>query len=592
MSLSSPPPPPTRETWLPSRRIQRLAAACLILCALYPVLFIVLQTPRLLQNMPMWDEFETVLDFILHYRVAGSFIESLGTFFATANEHVMLTSRLVMVVFYKLTGEVNFVHLAIAGNAFILLGTLVLGHSVASKWFGLLTTAVACLLVFQMQNYENLFSSYASIDHFQIVLLTTTCLFLLSRGTGWQTAAAGIFAALAVFTLAHGIAVLVAGAWLLFVQKRRRTFRIWVGISAAIASVFLWRLGANQVGGASFHGLAGLRALIVYWLTMLGGIVSLGSTTTALCAGLVLVLGFGALLHFFRSRLDPFLCAIAVNTLLACALIAYGRFNLPGVPPLSSRYMVQSAIAWTAVAVLAAMTLPSGRRQITASAVLLVLAAILNVAASRTFMMEARQFSHRRTNAARYYDERGTFEGLRLPIFPKSRQADRILAAAADAGIFHVAPDRSDRVALPASLTIYPIIFHLDKAVVTANNVHLRGWMLTQHQVSTDLEPYLLLKAKEGGNRFLFRGLDDPRPDVMRAHPDRTDTGNSGFYCIIPRRSIPPGDYEIDVVLIGGRRALYNVTPNTVQMPADSGPVVPAAGSDSRRITWTGAGPT
>lgn len=531
------------------------------------MLYVALESRQLLQNMPMWDEFETVLAFILQYRAAGSFAESLGTLFATANEHVVLTSRLIMVIFYKITGEVNFVHLAIAGNAFALLATLVLGHAVASRWFGLLATAVACLLVFQMQNYENLFSSYASIDHFQIVLLTTTCLFLLSRGKTWQAVAAGFFAALAVFTLAHGVAVLVAGAWLLFAQQRRLAFRLWLGFSVAIAVVFLWRLGATYVGGPSFHGLAGLRALIVYWLTMLGGIVSLGNTTVAFYAGLALVLGFGALLAFRRSRLDLFLGAIALNSFLACALIAYGRVNLVNVPALSSRYMVQSAIAWTAVGVLLVMMLPSVRRQIAASAALLVLAGVLSIAASQVFMMEALQFSHRRTNAARYYDERGSFEGIRLPIFPKSQKADTIIADAHNAGIFHVSPDRSDRVRLPPNFTIYPIIFHLDKLVVTANNVHMRGWMLTADQVSTDLEPYLLLKAKNGDARYLYRGLDDPRPDVMRAHPERTDTDDCGFYCIIPRQTLPPGDYEIDVVLIGGRRSLYNVTPLAVQVP-------------------------
>lgn len=538
------------------------------------MLYVALKSRQLLQNMPMWDEFETVLAFILQYRAADSFGESLGTFFATANEHVMLTSRLLMVIFYTFAGDVNFVHLAIAGNVFALLAALVLGHSVTSRWFGLLATSVACLLIFQMQNYENLFSSYASIDHFQIVLLTTASLFLLSRPTTGHAIAGGLFAALAVFTLAHGVAVLVAGGWLLFAQHRRLAFRWWLGFAAAIVLVFLWRLGATSVSSPSFHGLAGLRALIVYWLTMLGGIVSLGNTAVAFWAGLALVLTFATLLACRRRRLDIVLSAVALNAILACALIAYGRVQHASVPPLSSRYMVQSAIAWTAVAVLLVMMLPSVRRQVVASAALLALAGVLSIAGSQVFMMEALQFSHRRTHAARYYDEHGSFEGLRLPIFPKAQNADRIIADARDADIFHVTPAHSDRVSLPSRFTIHPIVFHMDKLVVTANNVHMRGWMLTLDQLSTDLKPYLLLKAKNGDARYLYRGLDDPRPDVTRAHPNRTDTDHSGFYCLIPRQALPPGDYDIDVVLIGGRRSLYNVTPLAIQVPpAGSGRV-------------------
>ncbi len=557
---------PSEDTWHPSLKIRRLAAAGLILCTLCPVLFVALKSRQLLQNMPMWDEFETVLGFILHLRASDSVASEIGAFFTAANEHVMVTSRFITLVLYKLTGGVNFVVLAVAGNAFAFLAVLVLGHAVASRWLGLLATATASLLIFQLQNYENLFSSYASIDHFQIVLLSTSCLFLLTRGGGWRIVAGGFFAALAVFTLAHGVAVLAAGAYVLYLQKRRQAFKLWMVFSVVIVAVFLWRLGSASTAGPPFHGLAGLRAMTVYWLTTVGGIVSLGNATVAVWAGLVLVATLGALILYRRDRLDPFLAAVAINSILACLVIAYGRFNLLDVSPLSSRYMVQSAIAWTAAAVLAMPLLPSLRSRFVASATVLVLAMAICVISSNRFMKEARQFSHRRVAAARYYDEHGTFVGLRNPIFPKAGKADQIVAAARKAGIFRILPDVSPRAGRVPALTPYPIVFQFDLLKVSAASIHLRGWMLTREQVSTDLEPWLLLRNGEA--RYLYRGLADPRPDVARAFPDRTDTGNSGFYCIIPRAALPPGDYAIDVVLIGGRRSLSNATNQVLAVPA------------------------
>lgn len=558
--------PPSADAWHPSLRIRRLAAACLILCALCPVFFVALKSRQLLQNMPMWDEFETVLGFILHIHGSNSVASEISSFFAAANEHVMVTSRFITLVLYKLTGGVNFVVLAVAGNAFAFLAILLLGHAMLSRWLGLLATAMGSLLVFQLQNYENLFSSYASIDHFQIVLLSTACLFLLSRGGRGKAIAGGFFAALAVFTLAHGVAVLAAGAYVLHWQKRRPAFRLWVIFSVVLVALFLWRLGSAPTSGPPFHGLAGLRAMTLYWLTMLGGIVSLGNATAAVWAGLGLAIALGLLILRRRDRLDVFLTAVAINSILACLVIAYGRFNLLAVSPLSSRYMVQSAMAWTAVAVLVMPLLPSVRSRIAASTIALVLAVTISVADSISFMKEARQFSHRRVVAARYYDEHGTFAGIRNPIFPKSGKADQIVADASKAGIFHILADVSPRAGRIPALTPYPIIFQFDLIKVSASSVHVRGWMLTREQVSTDLEPWLLLR--NGDARYLYRGLADPRPDVVRAFPDRTDTGNSGFYCVVPREDLPPGTYAIDVVLMGGRRSLSNATNQVLVVPA------------------------
>jgi hypothetical protein len=60
---------------------------------------------NLLQNIPMWDEFDTVLKFLLDFRAADSLAGALREFFAMANEHCVLTSRLVFVLLYELTGK-------------------------------------------------------------------------------------------------------------------------------------------------------------------------------------------------------------------------------------------------------------------------------------------------------------------------------------------------------------------------------------------------------------------------------------------------------------------------------------------------------
>jgi hypothetical protein len=129
----------------------------------------------------MWDEFETVLQFLVRYRAADSLGEALKPFFAMANEHCMVTSRVIVVLLYEITGQANFIHLAIIGDLFIVGVVVLFALQQETLQARLVALAMVSLLVFQLQHHENLFSSYASIDHFLVVLLTTVTLVLSQR---------------------------------------------------------------------------------------------------------------------------------------------------------------------------------------------------------------------------------------------------------------------------------------------------------------------------------------------------------------------------------------------------------------------------
>ncbi|MBL9192600.1 MAG: DUF2029 domain-containing protein [Opitutaceae bacterium] len=566
LSMGEPLPPEPRVSAPPAAPTPPVLLWLLRLLVVMPLAGVTWVAANLLQNIPMWDEFDTVLKFLLDFRAADSLAGALQEFFAMANEHCVLTSRLVFVLLYELTGKANFVHLAIVGNLFMLatlvVGARGVGGSGGARW---LWVAVTTLLVFQLQHHENLFSSYASIDHFQVVLLTTSSLLLVVR-PGWRAQlGAGVLAALAVFTLAHGVAVLVAGGILLAVQRRWRPLIAWIVGAIVIVGAFSVLLSTAKLAMAVRWDGAGVQRLFAYWLTMLGGVPALGHPRWSLGAGAALVTVF-ALLSWRRCwSTQPFLSGLALTAVLGCAFIAYGRSSATDIPPVSSRYMVQSAMAWAAVGVLLVRQIPvvSGRRL--AGGVLAAAALAVSVAADLRFYAEAWEFTQRRIDAARQYDERATVDGMKRPIFPKGGVADKVLATAAREDLYHLPVQKSREVIMPEGLELYPIVFYLDKVAMGRNNLHVRGWMLTLREVSLDLQPHLQLV--QGDRSYLFRGSVERRPDVARAHPDRLDALRSGFYFVVPQQSLPPGTYNLRVVLIGHRRTYYNETKRTVEIP-------------------------
>lgn len=553
-TLSSPP------TSLPVSPVWRWVFRAAIVL---PVFWVVWRSTDLVRNIPMWDEFETVLRFLLEYRAAGSLAGTLREFFALANEHCVFTSRLAFVAVYHASGTANFVALAVVGNAF-LAAMVVLGRrGFGDRWMAGLWTALAVLLLAGAQHYENLFSSYASIDHFQIVLLTAASLIGLTRRTDCGLAVAAAFAGLAVFTLAHGLAVLAAGNLLLAMQRRWRHFVYWSVAALLITIAFALLLSTAQQAMAMRWTLRGLVGLGRYWLTMLGGVPAVGHTGLAPYLGALLVLGLPWVL--LRRRVweeAPFSAGLAVTAIIGCLLISYGRSEAAlTIPALSSRYMVQSGLAWLATAMIVVALAPGGARR-WAGGLLLLAGTGLNLASNATYHVAAWEFTQRRIDAARQYDAHGTIGGMKRPIFPKGEVGDRILATAAREGLYRMPVERSHEVLAPAALELHPIVFFIDKLEMAPANLHFRGWMITLQPQALDLEPHLALQA--GDQQYLFRGFTERRPDVAAANPGRPEAIRAGFYFVIPRDAVPPGQYNLRVVLIGHRRNYYNETKRTV----------------------------
>jgi hypothetical protein len=417
-----------------AHRLLRAVEYSFYALALAPVAFIAWQAVALLRNIPMWDEFETVLKFLVRYESMSSLRDAIGPLFALANEHCMVTSRLIVLALFELTGEANFIHLAVVGNLSVVGVVMLLVRHESNRLVRLLLGALTSLFIFQLQHHENFFSSYASIDHFLVVLLTTATLVWVVRGGVLALWGAGVMSVLAVFTLAHGTAVLAAAALVLALQQRWRHLAGWMAGSLIIAGLFAWRLSGAPLSLTPPLTLAGLEKMVVYWLSLLGGVPALGNQSLAMLFGVFLLVILGGLTWKASYRRDPLLWGVAVNAILAALLIAYGRAGSPDVSPLSSRYMVQSAMAWSATLIMLLKLLGSPWRILAWGAALVVVAGSANVAASVRYLPNAREFVQRRIDAARHYDLAQSLVGMRRPIYPQGREADAILAEAAKTG--------------------------------------------------------------------------------------------------------------------------------------------------------------
>ena len=524
---------------------------------LLPLLFVGWHAASFLCNAPFWDEFGTVLGFLTKYQQTDSWSGLLSLLTAQDNEHRILTSRLIFITIYQLTGGVNFIHLAILGNLFGMGAIAVIAWQQPDRPLRWLLAAMLSLLVFQMQHYENLFLSYASIDHFHVVLLCAGSLALLARGRRWTDAGALLVAGLAVFTLTHGLAVFPAGALLLVCQRRWRSLTLWGAGTLAIGAFFLWEFANLDRPLPALAGLAGWRTLGHFWLTLLGGVPALGSAVLGPVFGALALAAVAWLWHRGAFVRDPFLGALIACVLIAALVISYGRFGVEGVPPLSSRYMVQSAVLWAALGLLGLKTIGDPRFVVRRGLVLVPLLAGLSGAADLRFFREARFFVHKRIEATRYYDKHGTFKGAPYPVFPNPQLADQLLVMAQKSGIFQLQLRSTPQVHIAAETEECTLASNFDEITVGLTHVHLRGWLLPPSAQEAAFEPHLILRT--GTREFVFRGIRENRPDVARSF-QRPYAAGCGFYFVVPRNLLPKSKLQISLALVGRWRALVSAT--------------------------------
>ena len=323
-----------------------------LLLAAAPVVFIATQVLLTSRNVPFWDDYDSVLGFLLHVDSGATWSDFFQRLSRFDSGHRTVTSRLLFVGSYWLTGGVNFHFINAVGNLTLVgLCALLIARTTGTAERVRMGVVLA-LGLFHLQHYEPFLWGGASIDHFQILLLAGGSLAALTRPSRNAVAAATLLAVLATFTLAHGCVVWPVGAFVLAHQRRWRVLGFWGGFAAAALAVFLHGFTLNPAHVSSDFSAAGLARLVQFWLALLGGPLALGDRVHAPVLGLALLTLLGWLGARGAMTRQPFVMALALFAVGSLALIAFGRIGLAG-DHIQSRYLVVASLAWSLAVVLA-----------------------------------------------------------------------------------------------------------------------------------------------------------------------------------------------------------------------------------------------
>jgi hypothetical protein len=286
-----------------------------------------------------------------------------------------------------------------------------------------------------------------------------------------------------------------------------------------------------------------LWAVVRYWLTLLGSVPGLEHPFLSPLLGVV-GLGLAAVLASREGwRREPVLGAFLVFVLGATLLTAYGRFTL-AAPQIAPRYFVQSALFWaTLLTILVEVAVPKHRFLQWALPVTLGVS-IFNVVASTRYLPVAEDFFRRRLETISYYDKWLTLGGAPHLIYPDHAQADQILNAALEKGIFRLQARTSLPITKCGPAKERSMVYHIEELALGVRRLHVRGFMLPEKKWGRSFEPYLVLKTAD--REYAFRGRKQRRPDVAEVH-GRPDAIDSGFVFVVRRVEIPPTEFRVSL---------------------------------------------
>jgi hypothetical protein len=414
-------------------------------------------------------------------------------------------------------------------------------------------------LLFQLQHFENFFWSGSSIDHFQVVTLATAAFVALARSTGRGTLLAVVSAALATFTLAHGLLVWPIGALVLLLARRWRHLALWGGGALFTLGMFFTGYGRNAGHAIGDFSAAGLGRILHFWLESLGTPLALGNRLAAPWLG-------AALLVLVATQLRPRIIArerialpLLAWTLGALLLVALGRVDVVQ-GHVHSRYLVLSGLAW-ALALFVQLNLrpdPARPYHALLRATPVILA--VNLLANLTSAQDAESWTICRDSALENFLRHGRDGQGPFFLHPVPHYTDTVVQRVERAGIFYMprpCQPRKIRDARPVDHLLY----FVDRIQLTDTVVAIEGWAAVRQQAAHPGEIHVILQSEK--SRHVFSTLPRERADVSAAHPTE-QWRHTGFRFELRRWLLPAEDFQIGILRQTERGAEYTLTAHRI----------------------------
>lgn len=300
-------------------------------------------------NIPIYDEYELILQFLTDFSHANGFQDSLSILLKRENDHIPLFPKLFFLVDSFLSAQLDFTHIIYIANAFLLgIFFIFYKHSSHHGQDKLKNFLPIPFLLFQIQHWELVTWAGAALIYLSPLLFCILALIFINRRNRYGLSIACIFAIISSFSAGNGFFILPTIAALLLLQRRFTEFVVWAIFSSALTISYLAIYASQGHESTYFSSLSFFQHPLYVFISFLattGSAAGIGIKSISIISGFVILSWYLYITYKKYYHQNPVIYFFLSFLLLTSIALAFKRsdFGLDLIL-LTSRYRIISIL--------------------------------------------------------------------------------------------------------------------------------------------------------------------------------------------------------------------------------------------------------
>lgn len=308
---------------------------------LMPAVLYMVMISQYAVNIPYMDDYHAILDFLCNFKTAD-FSHKISLLFSQHNEHRILSSRIIYVIYYNIFGDIDFKSIIFLANLELLfiffIAVYFIKRCLPKYWN--IAAFILALGFFDINNYENGDFAMAGLQNYGVMLWFMASLFFYDMDKKWAIIPAILFQLLCIYSSGNGVlGALCIVIFNLFNRDKKKLIA-----SLVVLLVFAPLYFVSYKFGETAHSGKKISLIVPYFLHTVGAHFS---NDYGIAAALVMLALLAVFFPVQNKRIIlatvPLICIVCF-LLTTLGTIAVFRQDMvtEHISPYSSRYFVYS----------------------------------------------------------------------------------------------------------------------------------------------------------------------------------------------------------------------------------------------------------
>ncbi len=311
-----------------------------------PVLFYVWTALAYTVNMPYWDDYDSVLNWINQFITNHNNLKFIFYMLLRQhNEHRILFDRIIVLSDYYLFHSINFIYLNFIGYAGLLALFFIIILIGKNKGLSIYELIPLPFLLLSLAQYELISFAMASLQQYWEFLFSLSAIIAVTAPDKPSTnnfLACFLLAVAASFTSAGGLIVFPVVLIFLIYTKNTRHSIIWLASSSLVFILYFVILKYHPTGILISSHIYALEHPLLYLAYIFSFIGSMAGSTGLIFGILFFLISIIMMLKYHNKNLD--ILFITLFILSTSAAAGLSRMGLGIGQALSSRYTIYSSV--------------------------------------------------------------------------------------------------------------------------------------------------------------------------------------------------------------------------------------------------------